>query len=101
MQNPNRLTIKPCRSRVPPFKGRSGKYNLISHDSPAILAENYKKKQSSSKLVKNLYEREDEEKEQEEAKLPYDTTAVDEWFREVTLQSRMHVTLALYKSATF
>ena len=79
MQNPNRLTFKPCRSWVPPFKGRSGKYNLISHDSPAIIAENYKKKQSSSKLVKNLYEREDEEKEQEEAKLPYDTTVADDY----------------------
>jgi len=62
---------KPRRSWVPPFKGRSGQYDLISHDSrPAIHAERYKKKQSSSKLAKNLYEREDEEKEQEEVKPP-------------------------------
>jgi len=66
---------------VPPFKERSGQYNLISHDSPAILAEKYKKRQSSSKLVKNLhqYEREDEEKEKEEAKLPYVATAADDY----------------------
>jgi len=84
---------KPRRSWLPPFKGRSGQYNLISHDSPAIHGEKYKKKQSSNKLAKSLYEREDEEKEQEEAKpLPYDTTAaVDmshiwcQWPREVTL----------------
>ena len=67
---------KPRRSWLPPFKGRSGQYDLISHDSPAIHGEKYKKKQSSSKLAKSLYEREDEEKELEEAKpLPYDTTA--------------------------
>jgi len=67
---------KPRRSWLPPFKGRSGQYDLISHDSSAIHAEKYKKKQSSSKLAKSLYKREDEEKEQEEAKPPpYVTTA--------------------------
>ena len=67
---------KPRRSWLPPFKGRSGQYDLISHESLPIRTERYKKKQSGSKLAKSLYELEDEEKEAEEAKpLPYDTAA--------------------------
>ena len=67
---------KPRRSWLPPFKGRSGQYDLISHESLPFHAERYKKKQSGSKLAKSLYELEEEEKETEEAKpLPYDTTA--------------------------
>ena len=65
------------RSWLSPFKERSEKYDLVSHDSPPpIHAERYKKKQSSCTLAKNLHEHEDEEKEEEQAKpLPHDTTA--------------------------
>ena len=74
---PSRQVHKPHRSWLSPFKERSEKYDLVSHDSPPpIHAERNKKEQSSCTLAKNLHEHEDEEKEEEQAKpLPHDTTA--------------------------
>ena len=61
---PSSESRKPRRSWLPQFKGRSsGQYDLISHESPPIRAERYKKKQSGSKLTKGLYEHEEEEEE--------------------------------------
>ena len=72
----SKQVVKPRGSWLPPFKGISETCDLVFHNSPAIHGEKYKKKQSSSIVAESLYECEDEQNEQEEAKpLPYDTTA--------------------------
>jgi len=71
----SKQALKLHRSWLPPFIGVSEKYDLIFYNSPAVLREKYKEKQIISKLAESLYKREDEEKEQEEAKpLSYNTT---------------------------